>query len=131
MKKFSKNTQAFWLVGESSVPEKVEWVNTIVGMATELIKISMKENGFRFITSDKKKYIQLWVDWFKVDAPEKYSDTSTIKLLPLIAAEIFSGYTIEHRKNNGNPYLPQRPINSRYSNRIKFSITKTLEAVII
>lgn len=126
-----KNTQAFWLMGESGVPEKVERVNSVTGIATELIKRNMKDNGFRFITPDKKRYIQLWIDWFKADKPEKYSDSPIVKLLPLIAEEIFSGYTIIHRKNNGNVYLQERPINSRYSNRIKFSIKKTLEAVLI
>jgi hypothetical protein len=125
-----KNTQAFWLVSNSGAPEKLERINTLIGMATELIKRNMKENDFRFITPQKKKYIQLWVNWFKADKPELYANKTTIELLDKIAEEIFSGYSILHRKNNGNVYLPERPINSRNSQRLKYSIKKTLEAVI-
>lgn len=126
-----RNTQAFWLVGETGMPEKLDRINSITGMATELIKRNMKDNGFRFITPDKKKYIQLWADWFRADGLELHQNKTNEELLPLIAKEIFSGYNILHRKNNGNVYLKERPINSKYSNRIRFSIKKTLEAVFI
>lgn len=130
MKYQRKNTQAFWLVGKDGVPEKLERINTLSGIAIELIKRNMADNDFRFITPHKKKYIQLWIDWLKTDKPEKYSDKTDIELLPSVANEIFIGYEILHRKNNGDVSLMRRPINSRYSQRIKFSIRKTLEGII-
>ena len=125
------NTQAFWLVGQDGVPEKLARINTIPDLALEIIKRDMIANDLRFITKQKKKFVQLWIDYFKTINPEEYAEADNNKLLRIIAEEIFSGHIIKHRKNNGNIYSKERAVNSRTSKRIKFSIYKTLESILV
>jgi hypothetical protein len=121
---YDKNNQAFWLVVQGEAKE-VFHVNTLVGFANHLIKDGMAQNAMRFITSEKKRYIEMWTIWCKAQP-----DCNDDSIIDTIVQEILSGYTILHRKSYVHVNMPKRPLNSRYTQRLEYRLKKCIEEII-
>ena len=120
----SKNNQAFWILKEDEYL-LVPHIKTLKDFANYLIKDGMIQNNLRFITSEKKRYIEMWIIWCKTQ-----EDCNDDNIIDRITEEIMSGYTIDHRKTYVHQNMPHRAINSRYTQRLKYRLKRCIEEII-
>ena len=89
-------------------------IQTYQDLATQIIKDSMKSNGFTFRKKNKKEYIEIWFKYFVSVGGEAFNPYMTI------AETIFSECDIFHKS-------PNRKMNSRHSHTVRYRIMKQLE----
>lgn len=88
-------------------------IETYRGLATWIIKESMRANGLTFRKKNKKEYIKIWQKYFESVGEAPVNSFMTI------AETIFSERDICHKTLN-------HKISSRYSNTVRFRIMKQL-----
>ena len=118
------NAQAFWLKRGDDY-ELIDHVKTLNDFANYLIKDQMAQNQLRFITSEKKRYIDMWTAYYNHHSIETPKDIPS-----KIATSIMNDYEILHRKPFVHPNMPRRPLNSRYTQRVHYRLVKTIQAII-
>ena len=89
-------------------------IETYQDLATQIIKDSMKSNGFTFRKKNKKEYVEIWFKYFVSVGEEALNPYRGI------AETIFSERDICHKS-------PNHKINSRHSHTVRFRIMKQLE----
>jgi len=89
-------------------------IETYRDLATQIIKESMKSNGFTFRKKNKKEYVEIWFKYFELIGEEALNPYSAI------AETLFSERDICHKS-------PNHKMNSRQSHTVRFRIMKQLE----
>ncbi len=89
-------------------------IETYRDLATQIIKDSMKSNGFTFRKKNKKEYVAIWFKYFELIGEDALNPYSTI------AETLFSERAICHKS-------PNHKMNSRHSHTVRFRIMKQLE----
>jgi len=89
-------------------------IETYQDLAKQIIKDSMKSNGFTFRKKNKKAFVEIWRKYFVSISEETLNPNMTI------AETIFSERDICHK-------IPSRKMNSRHSHSVRYRIMKQLE----
>jgi len=89
-------------------------IETFQELARQLIKESMKSNGFTFRKKNKKEYVKTWLKYFASLQEDILNPNMAI------ADTIFSSRAVYHKR-------PVCKMNSRFSKTVKYRIMKQLE----
>jgi len=96
-------------------------IKSLIDFAIHLVKDVMTANDMRFITKEKKRFVEMWLNWLHSAEPETKEKPLEYKV-KIIATEILSGFNIKHRKTGSYPTSAPLPLNSRYKKRMHYCL---------